>query len=160
MIGRYAHAEQFKRMRERRCARCAPPPASAIVDNKGDQGVQIEGVQIEGVQIEGVRILLGPETRHDQNSEGHDQANKRHRTGYRTHEDGWASRWQSAQGRASDALHAVMCGAGHNLRLILAAPRLLRPDRGVHARRHRRADRPCAQQSRCLRLKAGLFKAD
>ena len=29
------------------------------------------------------------------------------------------------KGALGDALHAVMCGAGHNLRLILAALRLL-----------------------------------
>lgn len=29
------------------------------------------------------------------------------------------------KGQLGDAIHAVMCGAGHNLRLILAALRLL-----------------------------------
>lgn len=35
------------------------------------------------------------------------------------------------KGALGDALHAVMCGAGHNLRLILAALRLLRARFGL-----------------------------
>ena len=35
------------------------------------------------------------------------------------------------KGALGDALHAVMCGTGHNLRLILAALRLLRARFGL-----------------------------
>lgn len=39
------------------------------------------------------------------------------------------------KGSLGDALHAVMCGAGHNLRLILAALRLFAPDSAFRSSR-------------------------
>lgn len=39
-------------------------------------------------------------------------------------QDGWRLARNPLKGSLGDVLHAVMCGAGHNLRLILAALRL------------------------------------
>lgn len=59
-----------------------------------------------------------------QGLKGNDQAQKCHRVGHRAHEDGRARLGRNPLKSAlGDVLHAVMCGAGHNLRLILAALR-------------------------------------
>lgn len=84
-------------------------PAMAIVD-KGYRGVQVEGVQIlRSGQRRGVtRTLKAMIKRRSaiEPSIGHMKA------------DGRLAR-NPLKGALGDALHAVLCGAGHNIRLIL-----------------------------------------
>ncbi|RDI24953.1 IS4 family transposase [Pseudacidovorax intermedius] len=90
------------------------PPATAIVD-KGHQGVQIEGARIlRSGQRPGMTKTLKAMIKRRSAIEpaiGHMKM------------DGRLAR-NPLKGALGDALHAVMCGAGHNLRLILAALRL------------------------------------
>ena len=90
------------------------PPATAIVD-KGYRGVEIEGVRIlRSGQRRGVTRTLKAMIKRRSAIEpaiGHMKM------------DGRLGRNQ-LKGALGDALHAVMCGAGHNLRMILAALRL------------------------------------
>ena len=90
------------------------PPATAIVD-KGYQGVQIEGVRIlRSGQRRGLTKTLKAMIKRRSAIEpaiGHMKM------------EGRLAR-NPLKGALGDALHAVMCGAGHNLRLILAALRL------------------------------------
>ncbi|MFE1573091.1 IS5 family transposase, partial [Comamonas odontotermitis] len=90
------------------------PPATAIVD-KGYRGVEIEGVRIlRSGQRRGITRTLAAMIRRRSAIEpaiGHMLM------------DGRLGR-NPLKGALGDALHAVMCGAGHNLRLILAALRL------------------------------------
>ncbi len=91
------------------------PPATAVVD-KGYRGVEIEGVRIlRSGQRRGITRTLKAMIRRRSAIEpaiGHMKM------------DGRLGR-NPLKGALGDALHAVMCGAGHNLRLILAALRLL-----------------------------------
>ena len=91
------------------------PPATAIVD-KGYRGVEIEGVRIlRSGQKKGITKTLKAMIKRRSAIEpaiGHMKM------------DGRLAR-NPLKGALGDALHAVMCGAGHNLRLILAALRLL-----------------------------------
>lgn len=90
------------------------PPATAIVD-KGYRGVEIEGVRIlRSGQKRGITRTLKAMIKRRSAIEpaiGHMKM------------DGRLGR-NPLKGALGDALHAVMCGAGHNLRLILAALRL------------------------------------
>ncbi len=90
------------------------PPATAIVD-KGYRGVEIEGVRIlMSGQKRGITRSLKTMIKRRSAIEpaiGHMKM------------DGRLGR-NPLKGALGDALHAVMCGAGHNLRLILAALRL------------------------------------
>ncbi|WP_284415861.1 IS5 family transposase, partial [Acidovorax sp. SUPP3334] len=90
------------------------PPATAIVD-KGYRGVQIEGVRIlMSGQKRGITRTLEAMIKRRSAIEpaiGHMKM------------DGRLAR-NPLKGALGDALHAVMCGAGHDLRLILAALRL------------------------------------
>ncbi|WP_406626394.1 IS5 family transposase [Acidovorax sp. SDU_ACID1] len=90
-------------------------PATAIVD-KGYRGVEIEGVRIlRSGQKRGITRTLKAMIKRRSAIEpaiGHMKM------------DGRLGR-NPLKGALGDALHAVMCGAGHNLRLILAALRLL-----------------------------------
>ena len=90
------------------------PPATAIVD-KGYRGVEIEGVRIlRSGQKRGITKTLKAMIKRRSAIEpaiGHMKM------------DGRLGR-NPLKGALGDALHAVMCGAGHNLRLILAALRL------------------------------------
>ena len=90
-------------------------PATAIVD-RGYQGVKIEGVRIlRSGQMRGINKTLKAMIKRRSAIEpaiGHMKM------------DGRLGR-NPLKGALGDALHAVMCGAGHNLRLILAARRLL-----------------------------------
>jgi len=89
-------------------------PATAIVD-KGYRGVEIEGVRIlRSGQKRGITRTLKAMIKRRSAIEpaiGHMKM------------DGRLAR-NPLKGAVGDALHAVMCGAGHNLRLILAALRL------------------------------------
>lgn len=89
-------------------------PAMAIVD-KGYRGVESEGVRIlRSGQRRGVTRTLKAMIKRRSAIEpaiGHMKM------------DGRLGR-NPLKGALGDALHAVMCGAGHNLRLILAALRL------------------------------------
>ncbi|CAM3567019.1 Transposase IS4-like domain-containing protein [Paracidovorax anthurii] len=91
------------------------PPATAIVD-KGYRGVKLEGVRIlMSGQKRGITRTLKAMIRRRSAIEpaiGHMKM------------DGRLGR-NPLKGALGDALHAVMCGAGHNLRMILAALRLL-----------------------------------
>lgn len=91
------------------------PPAVAIVD-KGYKGVEIEGVRIlRSGQKRGITKTLKAMIKRRSAIEpaiGHMKM------------DGCLAR-NPLKGALGDAIHAVMCGAGHNLRLILAALRLL-----------------------------------
>ena len=91
------------------------PPATAIVD-KGYKGVKLEGVRIlMSGQKRGITRTLKAMIKRRSAIEpaiGHMKM------------DGRLGR-NPLKGALGDALHAVMCGAGHNLRLILAALRLL-----------------------------------
>ena len=90
------------------------PPPTAIVD-KGYRGVEIEGVRIlMSGQKRGITRSLKTMIKRRSAIEpaiGHMKM------------DGRLGR-NPLKGALGDALHAVMCGAGHNLRLILAALRL------------------------------------
>ena len=90
------------------------PPATAIVD-KGYKGVKLEGVRIlMSGQKRGITRTLKAMVKRRSAIEpaiGHMKM------------DGRLGR-NPLKGGLGDALHAVMCGAGHNLRLILAALRL------------------------------------
>ncbi len=90
-------------------------PATAIVD-KGYRGVQIDGVRIlRSGQRRGVTRTLKAMIKRRSAIEpaiGHVKM------------DGRLGR-NPLKSALGDALYAVMCGAGHNLRLILAALRLL-----------------------------------
>ena len=90
------------------------PPATAIVD-KGYRGVEIDGVRIlRSGQKRGISKTLKAMIKRRSAIEpaiGHMKM------------DGRLGR-NPLKGALGDALHAVMCGAGHNLRLILAALRL------------------------------------
>ncbi len=90
------------------------PPTLAIVD-KGYRGVDIEGVRIlRSGQKPGITRTLKAMIKLRSAIEpaiGHMKM------------DGRLGR-NPLKGALGDALHAVMCGAGHNLRLILAALRL------------------------------------
>ncbi|MFT3721024.1 IS5 family transposase [Pseudorhodoferax sp.] len=90
------------------------PPATAIVD-KGYRGVEIEGVRIlRAGQRRGITRTLKAMVKRRSAIEpaiGHMKM------------DGRLGR-DPLKGAWGDAIHAVMCGAGHNLRLILAALRL------------------------------------
>lgn len=68
---------------------------------------------------------FGQGARHHAKLEGDDPSAQCHRAGHRANEDGSSQGRNPLKGALSDALHAVMCGAGHNLRLILAKVRLL-----------------------------------
>ena len=89
-------------------------PATAIVD-KGYRGVEVEGVRIlRSGQKRGITKALKAMIKRRSAIEpmiGHMKM------------DGRLAR-NPLKGQLGDALHAVMCGAGHNLRLILAALRL------------------------------------
>lgn len=91
------------------------PPSTAIVD-KGYKGVEIEGVRIlRSGQRRGITKTLKAMINRRSAIEpaiGHMKM------------DGRLAR-NPLKGALGDAIHAVMCGAGHNLRLILAALRLL-----------------------------------
>ena len=91
------------------------PPPTAIVD-KGYKGVKLEGVRIlMSGQKRGITRTLKAMIKRRSAIEpaiGHMKM------------DGRLGR-NPLKGALGDALHAVMCGAGHNLRLILAALRLL-----------------------------------
>ena len=91
------------------------PPTTAIVD-KGYRGVKVEGVRIlMSGQKRGITRTLKAMIKRRNAIEpaiGHMKM------------DGRLGR-NPLKGALGDALHAVMCGAGHNLRLILAALRLL-----------------------------------
>ena len=90
-------------------------PTTAIVD-KGYRGVEIEGVRIlRSGQKRGITRTLRAMIHRRSAIEptiGHMKM------------DGRLAR-NPLKGALGDALHAVMCGAGHNLRLILAKLRLL-----------------------------------
>ncbi len=90
------------------------PPATAIVD-KGYKGVKLEGVRIlMSGQKRGITRTLKAMIKRRSAIEpaiGHMKM------------DGRLGR-NPLKGALGDALHAVMCGAGHNLRMILAALRL------------------------------------
>ena len=90
-------------------------PTTAIVD-KGYRGVEIEGVRIlRSGQKRGITRSLKAMIHRRSAIEpaiGHMKM------------DGRLGR-NPLRGALGDALHAVMCGAGHNLRLILAKLRLL-----------------------------------
>ena len=90
------------------------PPHTAVVD-KGYRGVQVQGVRIlRSGQKRGItRTLKAMINRRSaiEPTIGHMKM------------DGRLGR-NPLKGALGDALHAVMCGAGHNLRLILAALRL------------------------------------
>ena len=90
-------------------------PTTAIVD-KGYRGVEIEGVRIlRSGQKRGItRTLKAMIHRRSaiESAIGHMKM------------DGRLGR-NPLKGALGDALHAVMCGAGHNLRMILAKLRLL-----------------------------------
>ncbi|MEO9101768.1 MAG: IS5 family transposase, partial [Burkholderiaceae bacterium] len=100
-------------------------PTTAIVD-KGYQGVEIEGVRIlRSGQKRGITRTLRAMIHRRSAIEpaiGHMKM------------DGRLAR-NPLKGSLGDALHAVMCGAGHNIRLILAKLRLTcaRICSGVHA---------------------------
>jgi IS5 family transposase len=89
-------------------------PRIAIVD-KGYRGVEVDGVQIlRSGQRRGVTRTMKAMIKRRSAIEpmiGHMKS------------DGRLGR-NSLKGALGDALHAVMCGAGHNLRMILAALRL------------------------------------
>ena len=89
-------------------------PATAIVD-KGYRGVEVEGVRIlRSGQKRGITKALKAMIKRRSAIKpmiGHMKM------------DGRLAR-NPLKGQLGDALHAVMCGAGHNLRLILAALRL------------------------------------
>lgn len=91
------------------------PPAPSIVD-KGYRGVQVQGVRIlMSGQKRGITRTLKAMIKRRSAIEaaiGHMKM------------DGRLGR-NPLKGALGDALHAVMCGAGHNLRLVLAALRLL-----------------------------------
>ena len=90
------------------------PPTTAIVD-KGYRGVKVEGVRIlMSGQKRGITRTLKAMIKRRSAIEpaiGHMKM------------DGRLGR-NPLKGALGDALHAVMCGTGHNLRLILAALRL------------------------------------
>lgn len=90
------------------------PPATAIVD-RGYKGIKLEGVRIlMSGQKRGITRTLQAMIKRRSAIEptiGHMKM------------DGRFAR-NPLKGALGDALHAVMCGAGHNLRLILAALRL------------------------------------
>ena len=90
------------------------PPATAIVD-RGYRGVKLEGVRIlMSGQKRGITRTLKAMIKRRSAIEpaiGHMKM------------DGRLGR-NPLKGALGDAIHAVMCGAGHNLRLILAALRL------------------------------------
>ena len=90
-------------------------PATAVVD-KGYRGVEVEGVRIlMSGQKRGITRTLKAMIKRRSAIEpaiGHMKM------------DGRLGR-NPLKGALGDALHAVMCGAGHNLRLILAGLRLL-----------------------------------
>ncbi len=90
------------------------PPHTAIVD-KGYRGVEVEGVRIlRSGQRRGITSTLKAMINRRSAIEpaiGHMKM------------DGRLGR-NPLKGQLGDAMHAVMCGAGHNLRLILAALRL------------------------------------
>lgn len=91
------------------------PPSTVIVD-KGYRGVEIEGVRIlRSGQRRGITRTLKAMIHRRSAIEpaiGHMKM------------DGRLGR-NPLKGALGDALHALMCGAGHNLRLILAKLRLL-----------------------------------
>ena len=97
------------------------PPTTAIVD-KGYRGVKVEGVRIlMSGQKRGITRTLKAMIKRRSAIEpaiGHMKM------------DGRLAR-NPLKGALGDALHAVMCGTGHNLRLILAALRLLRARFGL-----------------------------
>jgi len=90
-------------------------PTTTIVD-KGYRGVEIEGVRIlRSGQKRGITLTLKAMIKRRSAIEpaiGHMKM------------DGRLGR-NPLKGALGEALHAVMCGAGHNLRLILAKLRLL-----------------------------------
>lgn len=89
-------------------------PTTAIVD-KGYRGVEVEGVRIlRSGQRRGITKTLKAMIKRRSAIEpaiGHMKM------------DGRLAR-NPLKGQLGDAIHAVMCGAGHNLRMILAALRL------------------------------------
>lgn len=91
------------------------PPATDIVD-KGYRGVEIEGVRIlRSDQKRGITETLKAMIKRRSAIEpaiGHMKMDGRLAP-------------NPLKGALGDALHAVMCGAGHNLRMIVAALRLV-----------------------------------
>ena len=96
-------------------------PSIAIVD-KGNQGVTVEGVQVRrSGQRRGVTRAMKKMIKRRSAIEptiGHMKM------------DGRLAR-NPLKGALGDALHAVMCGAGHNIRLLLKKLRLLCAQYGV-----------------------------
>lgn len=93
-------------------------PSLALAD-QGYRGVQ---------SPEGTNLLLSHTQRAAQGTKEAAQAPPGHRTHHRAHEDRRAAGARLAQGLKGcevDAIHAVLCGAGHNLRLILVHLRVL-----------------------------------
>lgn len=94
-------------------------PATAIVD-KGYRGAQIDGVRIVmSSQKRGITRTLKAMIKRRSAIEPTIEHMKM---------DGCLGR-NPLKGALGDALHAVMCGAGHNLRLILAACGFIAPAR-------------------------------
>ena len=112
-------------------------PTTAIVD-KGYRGVEIEGVRIlRSGQKRGITRTLKAMIHRRSAIEpaiGHMKM------------DGRLGR-NPLKGALGDALHAVMCGAGHNLRLILAKLRLLCARFGLALRAMQTACAPSMAQA-------------
>lgn len=100
-----------------------------------------------GVRLEGVRVLMSGQTRGITRTL---RAMIKRRSAIEPAKghmkmDGRLGR-NPLKGVLGDALHAVVRGAGHKLRLIVAALRaLLRPIRAVEAGSYRSADRPAVK---------------
>ena len=126
-------------------------PKTAIVD-KGYQGVEVPGVRIlRSGQKRGITKTLRAMIKRRSAVEptiGHMKM------------DGRLAR-NPLKGALGDAIHAVMCGAGHNLRLILAALLLFCARMGGDdSGGHRAIGRPAALSGGGLCLKTELFRAD
>lgn len=95
-------------------------PKTAIVD-KGYQGVQVEGLQIlRSGQRRGVTRIMKAMIKRCSAIEP---------TSGHTKMDGRLGR-NPLMGALGDALHAVLCGAGHNVRLLVRKLRLFVPAGG------------------------------
>lgn len=84
---------------------------------------------------------------------------KRHRAGHWTHKvDGRLAR-NPLKGALGDALHTVMCGVGHNLRLIWPRCGFYTPD-SAYPGSYRSTGRRTLRPPTGLRLRTELLRAD
>lgn len=118
-IGRYTHTRPFKRMNKALRTLLEALEQAAILSNTAIQTVVVDH-GYRGVEVPGTRILRSGQRRGV--TKGLKAMIKRRSAiepmiGHMKSGGKLGRNW--LKGRLGDALHAILCGAGHNIRLLL-----------------------------------------